>query len=106
MKKIISMVTVGIALGFFSGLSAQTATPKVTERQVNQQVRIHQGVQNGELTKGETTRLEGQQAKIQADKKAAKSDGVVTPAERKKLKREQHRASKNIYHKKHNEKVN
>ena len=84
--------------------SAQTATPRVTKRQLKQQARIEQGVKSGELTPGETKRLELQQAKIQADKKNAKADGVVTPAERAKLAREQNRANRKIYRLKHNEK--
>jgi hypothetical protein len=42
-----------------------------------------------------------QQAKIRHDKRMAKSDGVVTPRERRKLHREQRRASKNIAVQKH-----
>ena len=80
---------------------AQTATPVVKERQVNQQERIGQGVKSGELTPGETQRLEGREAKIQHDKKAAKADGTVTAAERAKLHREQNRTSKAIYRQKH-----
>jgi hypothetical protein len=38
-------------------------TPRVAHRQINQQARIKQGVQTGELTKGETIRLEKEQAK-------------------------------------------
>lgn len=85
--------------------SAQTATPHVTKRQLKQQARIEQGVKSGELTAGETKRLELQQAKITADKRKAKADGVVTPAERAKLAREQNRASRKIYRLKHNDKV-
>jgi hypothetical protein len=81
---------------------SSTATPVVRERQKNQQRRIRQGVKSGELTKGETRRLEAEQGKIQADKLAAKSDGTVTPAERKQLHREQNKASRDIYRKKHN----
>lgn len=84
--------------------SAQTATPRVTKRQLKQQARIEQGAKSGELTAGETKRLELQQAKIQHDKKVAKSDGVVTPAERAKLAREQNHANRKIYRLKHNEK--
>lgn len=85
--------------------SAQTATPRVTKRQLKQQARIEQGVRSGELTAGETKRLELQQAKIQADKRKAKADGVVTPAERARLAREQNRASRRIYRLKHNDRV-
>jgi hypothetical protein len=84
------------AVGF-----SQTATPKVTERQVNQQERIGQGAQSGELTANETKHLEGREVKIQQDKKAAKADGKVTPAERAKLNREENRTSRAIYRQKH-----
>jgi protein-disulfide isomerase len=77
-------------------------TPRVTRRQVNQQARIHQGVKSGELTPAETRRLEAEQAKIKADKAAAKSDGKVTPQERNKLRREQNKASRDIHRLKHN----
>lgn len=78
------------------------ATPGVTKRQFRQQQRITEGVKSGELTRAEAARLELQQAKIQRDKHAAKADGVVTKEEREKLAREQHRASKTIFRKKHN----
>jgi hypothetical protein len=99
MKKAI-LVCMLLAFGI-AGASAQTATPRVTKRQVNQQERIANGVKSGELTPRETRRLERQQGKIAADKAKAKSDGVVTPQERAKLTREQNRASRHIYHQKH-----
>jgi hypothetical protein len=95
-----ALLVVGSALA-----SAQTATPHVTKRQLKQQARIEQGLKSGELTAGEAKRLELQQGKIQADKAKAKSDGVVTPAERAKLAREQNRASRRIYRLKHNDKT-
>ena len=82
--------------------SGSTATPGVAKRQVNQQARIKQGVNSGQLTKGETRRLEAEQGKIHADKLEAKSDGKVTPAERAKLQHEENKVSKDIYRKKHN----
>lgn len=75
---------------------SQTATPRVTKRRLKQQSRIEQGVKSGQLTPAETRRLERQQGKITADKRKAKSDGVVTPAERAKLTREQNRANRTI----------
>ena len=87
-------------------VSAQTATPGVTERQVNQQERIKEGVKSGELNKRETRRLEMREAKIQHDKKVAKSDGVVTSGERAKLQREENRTSRAIYRQKHDAQVN
>jgi hypothetical protein len=102
MKKLLVVVAL-VALGLGS-VTAQTATPHATKRQLKQQARIKEGVKSGELTPGETRRLERQQAKIQHDKKVAKSDGTVTPAERAKIAHEQNRASRRIYRLKHNDK--
>jgi len=81
------------------------ADPRIQQREVNQENRIQQGVQSGQLTPRETGRLEAQQAKIKQDEARMKADGNLTKAERKKLTREQNRASKNIYRKKHNERA-
>jgi len=101
MKKV--FVLCGLLVLAAALASAQTATPRVAKRQLRQQARIEQGVKSGELTPRETKRLELQQGKIQADKRKAKADGVVTPAERAKLAREQNRSSRTIYRLKHNE---
>ncbi|MEP7278498.1 MAG: hypothetical protein ABI813_07645 [Bacteroidota bacterium] len=84
---------------------AQTKTPVVKERQENQQKRIANGVKDGELTAKETKHLESREVKIQQDKKAAKSDGVVSRKEKVKLHREQNRASRAIYRQKHDAQV-
>lgn len=89
-------------IGFTFSTEAQTVTPKVTKRQVNQQKRIHQGVKSGELTRKEVVHLQKQQAHIQRTKKRVKADGVVTKRERAKLHRKQTRASKNVYRAKNN----
>ncbi|MEM1319098.1 MAG: hypothetical protein AAGG75_02515 [Bacteroidota bacterium] len=89
-------------IGFAMSSQAQTATPKATKRQVNQQKRIKQGVRSGELTKKETVQLQAQQKHIQKTKKRAKADGKVTPKERAKIQHKQNRASKNIKSKRSN----
>jgi hypothetical protein len=102
MKK--NFIAAGMLLAFVSITAsgiAQTKTPRVKERQENQQKRIAGGVKSGELTAKETVKLETREAKIQADKKEAKSDGVVTHKERAQLHREQNRASRAIYRQKH-----
>ncbi len=90
-----------LSSGIACSVYAQTATPRVRHSQVNQQARIREGVRSGELTKGEAVRMEARQAKIQHDKKVAKSDGIVTLEERAKLNREQNAASRKIYRQKH-----
>jgi uncharacterized membrane protein YebE (DUF533 family) len=78
------------------------ATPRINQRQQNQQQRIDQGVQSGALTARETRTLDARENKIAADKAAAKADGNVTAAERAKLHGEERRTSRAIYRKKHN----
>lgn len=81
------------------------ATPKIDQRQANQEKRIDQGISSGALTAKEATRLDKRETKIEADKLAAKSDGKVTHAERHKLKREENRASGAIHRQKHDRQV-
>ena len=98
----IKAIIFGIFAMFFAISSqAQTATPGVKNRQVNQQKRIQQGRKSGELTRKETAKLQAQQVHLQRSKKRAKADGVVSKRERAQLHRKQTRASKNIYKQKH-----
>jgi len=101
MKRIIfaSAFIACMAISYIS--SAQTATPRVTQRQVNQQKRMANGVNSGELTARETEHLEKREAKLQQNKKEAKADGVVTNQERRQLKREENRNSRAIKRQKH-----
>ncbi len=77
------------------------ATPGVDKRMANQQKRIDQGVASGQLNAKEANRLQKRESKLAADTAAAKADGVVTSAERKKLHREANRDSKAIHKQKH-----
>jgi hypothetical protein len=104
MKRFLALIPATLLIAIAA--LAQTATPGVTERQINQQQRIKEGVKSGELNKRETRRLEMREAKIQHDKKVAKSDGVVTPEERAKLQREENRTSRAIHRQKHDAQVN
>ena len=106
MKKIMGVVLAGALSLMVSGvaLAGPTDDPRIQKREQNQEKRIQQGEQSGQLTPKEAGKLEAQQTKIKQDEERMKADGKLTKAERKKLKREQDRASKNIYRKKHNEK--
>ena len=98
MKKTLAMSVIAVfILGMATSALAQTRTPAATKRQVNQQARVKQGVNTGELTRREAVRLETQQAKIQAEKRIAKSDGDVTARERAKIQHDQNKASRRIY---------
>ncbi len=96
------IIITGMALFFSATVFAQTNTSGVNQHQKNQIKRIHNGVDNGSLTKGEAKQLYYQQKNIQQTKKNAKSDGIVTKKERAHLHAKQHKASGNIYRKKHN----
>lgn len=84
-----------------ASFAQSTNTPVVRERQENQVKRIKQGRRSGELTKLETARLAGQQARIQDNKRDAKADGTVTVRERAQIHNQQERASRNIARQKH-----
>jgi len=79
----------------------------VGQRRENQQDRIAQGVKSGQLTAGETAKLENQQKSINQQVKADRSanGGKLTTGEKQQVNKEQNAASKNIYNKKHNAKT-
>jgi hypothetical protein len=81
--------------------AASAATPRVDQRQANQERRIDQGAASGQLTRRETRRLQREQAAIDRAENRAKADGVVTPQERKRLHGMQDQASKDIARQKH-----
>ncbi|HXJ14490.1 MAG TPA: hypothetical protein VNH19_19605 [Candidatus Limnocylindrales bacterium] len=84
--------------------TAQYGNSKVGQRRENQQDRIAQGIKSGQLTAGETAKLENQQKGINQQVKAdrAANGGKLTPGEKTQINKEQNAASKNIYNKKHN----
>jgi hypothetical protein len=100
-------VATGIALAIASlGAFAQgTATPRVDQREANQQARIDAGVASGQLNARETNRLDKRQARIASAEAKAKADGTVTKGERRHLRRMQDRASAAIHDQKHDAQV-
>jgi hypothetical protein len=84
--------------------AAHYGNNKVNQRRENQQDRIAQGVKSGQLTAGETAKLEKQQQHINkqvaTDRKA--NGGTLTASQKKQINKEQNQASRNIYRKKHN----
>jgi hypothetical protein len=84
--------------------TAHYGNNEVGQRRENQQDRIAQGIKSGQLTAGETAKLENQQHGINQQVKAdrAANGGKLTAGEKKQVNHEQNTASKNIYNKKHN----
>ena len=105
MKRILSAVTVMTIL--MSGIAyAQTNTPVINERQANQEQRIDQGIESGQLNEQEANRLNRQQERINKMEGRAKSDGVMTKRERARISAAQHRASRHIAREKHDRQGN
>ncbi len=76
----------------------------INQRRENQQDRIAQGVNSGQLTAGETANLENKEAainhEVRADRQA--NGGKLTPKERAQVNRQLNHTSRQIYRDKHN----
>jgi hypothetical protein len=84
-----------------AALPALAGTPGVDAREQNQRERIAQGVRSGELTRPEARRLVGGERRLHRHERLARADGVVTRAERHRLRRHADRMSGRIYRQKH-----
>jgi hypothetical protein len=84
--------------------TAHYGNNEVADRRENQQDRIAQGVKSGQLTPGETAKLENQQQGINREVSGMRqaNGGKLTNADKKAVNQQQNKASKNIYNKKHN----
>lgn len=84
-----------------------TQSPKegsVNDRREDQQQRIANGVQSGQLTAGETKNLESREANLNREIKDDRTatGGKLTPQEHQQINRQQNNLSKSIYKDKHN----
>ena len=82
-------------------LPAMADTPRLDAREQNQRERIAQGIRSGELTRPEARRLVRGEVRLHRHERIAKSDGVVTRAERYRLQQHADRMSRRIYRQKH-----
>ena len=85
----------------------QPASPhpnSVNNRRENQQDRIANGVQSGQLTAGETKNLESRETNLNREVRddRAADNGKLTTQERRQINRQQNRMSRSIYQDKHN----
>ena len=87
-------------LGFLAAGSAEAAS--INRREHRQSARIREGVHSGELTRREAHHLIGQEGHIRAEEyRYRHNDGQLGPRERADLRHDENRASRNIYHQKH-----
>src|SRR5437588_9773537 len=98
MKFAHSAAAAALGLAFAGAAFAQAGT---VQRDVNQQQRIEEGLQSGQLNTREAARLEREEARVERDQARAMQDGKLSPAEKARLAREQNRVSRDIYREKH-----
>ena len=88
------------ACAIATAASAQNAADAV-QRDVNQQNRIEQGLNSGELKTKEAGKLEREESRVDKMETNALKNGKMTPAERRRIARAQNQVSKDIYKEKH-----
>jgi hypothetical protein len=71
------------------------------QRNVNQERRIEQGIQSGQLTNPEAGRLERGQARTARAEARAGADGRVGPREQRRVQKTENRQSRRVYREKH-----
>lgn len=101
MKRTLITLAAAVLILPASSFAQQT---KPAQRKDNQQDRIANGVQSGQLTAGETKRLETREAGINRETRRdrAANGGKLTAQERQQVNRQQNRVSNSIYRDKHN----
>jgi len=95
------LLTTAIGLALSSTAFAQTAGSE-TGRDVDQQQRIEQGLQSGQLSTGEAARLENGEARVDHMQQDALRNGNLSPAEAARINKAQNAESARIYDDKHN----
>src|SRR2546421_7990676 len=103
MKFIKIVAAAAVAVLAVPAFAQTTSTPRIDQRQANQERRIEQGEKSGALTQKEAARLEKGQARVQKMEDKALADGKITAKERAKIERAQDRQSKKIYREKHDQ---
>jgi len=74
------------------------------QRNINQQSRIEQGVQNGSLTNKEVGNLERGQARVDRTEARAGANGHVSAGEQTRIQNKENKQSQKIFREKHNRK--
>ena len=96
MKKTIIAATVLALTTAFTAGAAQAGTPAIDKREHRQAMRIWHGIADGSLNYREARVLWHGQMRIRAVERRFKSDGWVSPRERRKLHRMLNRQSRKI----------
>jgi hypothetical protein len=109
---LIASLTLTPAAVFAQAAQNTTPTPgkndyNINQRKTDQQDRIANGIKSGQLTAGETSRLESQEAGINREERGmrAQDNGHLTKQDRQTLHAQQNQESRRIYRDKHNARV-
>jgi hypothetical protein len=83
---------------------APTPPPNIAQREQNQQNRVANGIDSGQMTAGETKNVESREANLNREVRDDRSadDGHLTQQERQQVNHQQNNLSHSIYQDKHN----
>jgi len=101
-----SMATSAVLAALLAGAVALPVAAAERERGVNerqnvQQDRIQRGVEEGDLTRGEATRLRGEARSVRREERAFRADGNLSAGERRHLNRDLDGLSRDIHQQRH-----
>ena len=102
MNKGIGLCALGALLVATSALADGPRTDQVVDRNVNQQERVEQGLQQGQLSTREAGQIEREESRIDQTEARDLKDGKLSPAEQAHINQMQDQASRNIYRDRHN----
>jgi len=95
-KLLVTALVAGAAFGTSLAASAQTNAASTTQRDVNQEQRIENGLQNGTITTRENSELQREEAHVDRMQARDMKDGSLSPAEKAKLTAAQNKVSRDI----------
>jgi anti-sigma factor RsiW len=99
---IVAGVLAGVTIFGSLSASANPYNSYVDQRQINQEQRIQQAWQSGQLTPGEYRRLEGRQQQIRMIEDRMRADGRLDPAEKTRLNQMLNHSERAINHSTYN----
>jgi methionine-rich copper-binding protein CopC len=108
MKFVTAVLASTLVIAPAAMIAQTTPTPgahdyNINQRKVDQQDRIANGVKDGQLTAGQTARLEHQEAGINKEERGmrAQDNGHLTKQDRQTIHTQQNQESRRIYRDKH-----
>jgi hypothetical protein len=106
---LIAILSLASGVIFAQTTAPTTPTPgrndyNINQRKTDQQDRIAQGVKSGQLTAGESSHLEKQEAGINKEERGMRQqdNGHLTKSDRQTIHKQQNQESRRIYRDKHN----